>query len=299
MAASARVGSSTRVISPGDRLPCLAALVLIRTMSTPPTDPDREGSLADISDSWRLARTPRAACIPYPPSRAALPALRGAIRGAGRPGDARDRQAASGLGTQLRLPVRAARPISKHHGGAEIESSFLFADIRGSTTLAEHHVRYSVPSAPRPLLRGGLRRRIRSRRWRRQVRRRRGRRDVLSTHVRAATRREGRERCGGAVGGGQATPTRADRGSPSERASTRVKPGSAPWAMTRTPRSPPSATPSTPQRASSSAAGAGEILVTAAAAQAADLGPGLERRALALKGKESPTEVVSLRVGGH
>jgi adenylate cyclase len=27
--------------------------------------------------------------------------------------------------------------IAKHHGGAEIEASFLFADIRGSTTLAE------------------------------------------------------------------------------------------------------------------------------------------------------------------
>src|SRR6187551_2360482 len=28
--------------------------------------------------------------------------------------------------------------IAKHHGGAEIEASFMFADIRGSTTLAEH-----------------------------------------------------------------------------------------------------------------------------------------------------------------
>ena len=27
--------------------------------------------------------------------------------------------------------------MEKHHGGAEIEGSFLFADIRGSTTLAE------------------------------------------------------------------------------------------------------------------------------------------------------------------
>ena len=27
--------------------------------------------------------------------------------------------------------------MEQHHGGAEIEASFLFADIRGSTTIAE------------------------------------------------------------------------------------------------------------------------------------------------------------------
>ena len=41
-----------------------------------------------------------------------------------------------------------------------------------------------------------------------------------------------------------------------------------------------------------SAAGAGEILVTAAAAAAAGLPAGLERRSLELKGKSGPTEVV-------
>jgi adenylate cyclase len=30
------------------------------------------------------------------------------------------------------------RVLEAHHGGAEIESSFLFADVRGSTTMAEH-----------------------------------------------------------------------------------------------------------------------------------------------------------------
>jgi adenylate cyclase len=45
----------------------------------------------------------------------------------------------------------------------------------------------------------------------------------------------------------------------------------------------------------SSVAGAGEILVTAAAAAAAGLDSGLERRSLELKGKSEPVEVVVLR----
>ena len=47
-----------------------------------------------------------------------------------------------------------------------------------------------------------------------------------------------------------------------------------------------------------SMATAGEILVTTDAAAAADLDPGLQRRQLELKGKQIPTEVVSLRVDG-
>lgn len=45
-----------------------------------------------------------------------------------------------------------------------------------------------------------------------------------------------------------------------------------------------------------SAAGPGEVLVSADAAAAADLDPGIARRPLDLKGKEFATEVVSLRV---
>lgn len=45
------------------------------------------------------------------------------------------------------------------------------------------------------------------------------------------------------------------------------------------------------------AAGTGEILVSADAAEAAGLDPTLERRSLELKGKRAPTEVVSLRIG--
>ncbi|MGH2418000.1 MAG: hypothetical protein ACRDFY_06675 [Candidatus Limnocylindria bacterium] len=44
------------------------------------------------------------------------------------------------------------------------------------------------------------------------------------------------------------------------------------------------------------AAAAGEILVTTGAAEAAGLDPSLERRTLALKGKQDATEVVSIVV---
>jgi adenylate cyclase len=45
------------------------------------------------------------------------------------------------------------------------------------------------------------------------------------------------------------------------------------------------------------AAGPGEILVTVEAATAARLDPGIERRSIQLKGKQAPTDVVSLTVG--
>jgi len=45
------------------------------------------------------------------------------------------------------------------------------------------------------------------------------------------------------------------------------------------------------------AASAGEVIVSAGTAATARLGPGLERRTLELKGKGAPMEVVSLRVG--
>jgi adenylate cyclase len=45
-----------------------------------------------------------------------------------------------------------------------------------------------------------------------------------------------------------------------------------------------------------SVAGAGEVLITSAAASAAGFGTGLERRMLELKGKSELTEVVSVRI---
>ena len=47
-----------------------------------------------------------------------------------------------------------------------------------------------------------------------------------------------------------------------------------------------------------SAAESGEVLVSVEAARAAGLDSSLEHRSLALKGKEAPTDVVSVRVGG-
>jgi class 3 adenylate cyclase len=46
-----------------------------------------------------------------------------------------------------------------------------------------------------------------------------------------------------------------------------------------------------------SVAGTGEILVSTDAAAAAGIGSNLERREIALKGRQEPIEVVTLRVG--
>ena len=134
--------------------------------------------------------------------------------------------------------------MAKHHGGAEIEASFMFADIRGSTTLAERmsaaefhalldrfyatasnavfehdggvdkFVGDEVVAMYFPLMSGHGTRRRRSRRPR---------------------------RCSGR----RVTRIRTARGSRSGRASTPGWPGSAPWVTRRTPSSQRSATPST------------------------------------------------------
>ena len=59
-----------------------------------------------------------------------MPAVRGALRGGRRPADANDRQAPPPFNPACAKP---ATFLSPHHGGAEIEGTFLFADIRGST----------------------------------------------------------------------------------------------------------------------------------------------------------------------
>jgi adenylate cyclase len=185
--------------------------------------------------------------------------------------------------------------IAKHHGGAEIESSFLFADIRGSTTLAENmssmqfHALldrfYTTASAVVfehdgavdkfvgdevvamffPFVSGDLH---------------------ATKAIQAAEallRATGHADPGGPwapVGAGVHTGL-AWVGAVGDEAHTEVTAlGDAVNIAARL----------------AAAAAAGEVLVSSAAARAAGLDPVLEMHAVALKGKGAPTEVVSLRV---
>jgi adenylate cyclase len=186
--------------------------------------------------------------------------------------------------------------MSQHHGGAEIEASFLFADVRGSTALAErmstsefHRLmnRYYTAAAQvvfdhsgsvdkfvgdelvaffLPLLSG----------------------DSHPRHAvdaaRALLRATGHEEPGGPwVPVGAAVHTgRAWFGAVGDGGRTELT--ALGDAVNTTARL-------------ASAAGRGEVLVTAAAAEAAGLDPALDRRQLELRGKEGHTEVVALMVG--
>jgi len=186
--------------------------------------------------------------------------------------------------------------ISTHHGGAEIEASMLFADIRGSTSLAEHmsptefralldrfytaamrvvfahngsldkFVGDELVALFFPLITGT---------------------DHAAQAVKAAQdllKATGHENPGGPwvpLGAGVHT-GRTWFGAVGEGGGTQLT--AVGDAMNTTARL-------------ASAASAGEILVTTAAASAAGLDPALERRSLDLKGKQLPTEVVSIRIG--
>lgn len=155
--------------------------------------------------------------------------------------------------------------IRANHGGAEVECSLLFADIRGSVTLAEQ----MRPTDFNRLM---------------------GRFYDTATQVlvaQALLRKTGHDARRGPwvpVGAGVNTGI-AYVGSVGEGFDAELT------AL--------GDTVNTTARLAS-AAGQGEILVTAAAAASAGLtGDGLERRSLTLKGKSEPTDVLILRVGPH
>jgi len=185
--------------------------------------------------------------------------------------------------------------IAKHHGGAEIEASFLFADIRGSTTLAERmsssqfHALldrfYATASA------------------------------VVFEHDGAVDKFVGDEVVAMFFPfvSGDLHATKAVQAAEALLRATGHADAAGPWAPVgagvhtglawvgavgdeaHTEVTALGDAVNIAARLASSAA-AGEILVTTAAARAAALDPTLEMHALALKGKEAATEVVSLRV---
>ena len=187
--------------------------------------------------------------------------------------------------------------VTKHHGGAEIECTMLFADIRGSTTLAE-----TMSSAEFH----GLLDRFYTTASK-----------VVFDHDGTVDKFVGDELVAmffPLLSGDRHAVKGIEAAEALLRATGHADPGG-PWvpigagvhtalvwfgAVGRGERVELTAVGdavNTTARLASMAT-AGEILVTTDAAAAADLHPGLQRRQLELKGKQIPTEVVSLRVDG-
>jgi adenylate cyclase len=185
--------------------------------------------------------------------------------------------------------------VVEHHGGAEVEGTMLFADIRGSTTLAEtmssadfHHLldRFYTTASTVVFDHDGTvdkfvgdelvamffpllcddRHAIQGIEAARALLRATGHADEAGPWVPLGAAVHTSRLWYGAVGQG-----------------THVELTGLGDAVNTTARL-------------ASAATAGEILVTTEAATAAGLDPALERRSLDLKGKALPTEVVSLRI---
>ena len=185
--------------------------------------------------------------------------------------------------------------MSKHHGGAEIDTSFLFADVRGSTSLAEHMSAtefrglldrfYGIATRAVVAHDGSIDKFVGDELVALYF-------PLLSGHQHAeravATARTLLEATGHGSPHGPWLPLGAG-----------VHTGPA-WVGAvgdgeRTELTALGDTVNTTARLAS-VAGVGEILVSAAAAEASGLEPGLERRSLELKGKSQPTEVVVLRL---
>ena len=186
--------------------------------------------------------------------------------------------------------------VSTHHGGAEIEATMLFADIRGSTALAER----MPPADFRALL---------DRFYTVATR-------VVFAHDGTLDKFVGDElvalffplisgvdHAAKGVKAAQAllvATGHADPGGPWVPVGAGVHSGLTWYGAVgqgeRTELTAVGDGMNTTARLASTAL-AGEILVTTAAAEAAGLDPSLDRRSLDLRGKQQATEVVSIRVG--
>jgi adenylate cyclase len=187
--------------------------------------------------------------------------------------------------------------LAKHHGGAEIEASFLFADIRGSTSLAERMSpgdfralldRFYVTASAAVFANDGA------------VDKFVGDEIVAMFFPLTSGPAHARHAIEAATALLRAT-GHGDAEGPWVPVGAGVHSGPA-WVGAVGDESHTEITAlgdavNTTARLASTAA-AGEILVTTAAARAAGLPPGSERRSLSLKGKELETEVEVLRVTG-
>ncbi len=186
--------------------------------------------------------------------------------------------------------------VMKHHGGAEIDASFVFADIRGSTTLAEQmsagefHALldrfYATASAVVFDNDGAVDKFVGD--------------EVVAMYFPLMS---GVQHAARAVETAEAllrATGHEDPGGPWVPVGAGVHTGPA-WVgavgdESHTELTALGDTVNTTARLAS-AARAGEVIVTTAAAEAAGLDPSLERSFLELKGKGAPTEVVRIRIG--
>ena len=188
--------------------------------------------------------------------------------------------------------------VAKHHGGAEIEVSLLFADVRGSTTLAEG----MTPAQFRDLM---------SRFYSTATK-------VVFDHDGSVDKFVGDELVAMfyPLLTGERHAARAVEAATALLKATGHEEADGPWvpigagvhtgpawvgSVGEGPRTELTVLGDNVNIAArlATAAQGGEVLVTTEAATAAGLDPTLERRRLELKGKQELTEVVSLRVGPH
>jgi adenylate cyclase len=186
--------------------------------------------------------------------------------------------------------------MAKHRGGAEIECSFLFADVRGSTSMAERMTAtefrglldrfYSIATTAVVEHDGSIEKFVGD--------------EVVATYFPLLSGNRHTERAVETAMALLARTGHGEVGGPWLPLGAGVHTGPA-WvgAVGDGPRVELTVLGDTVNITArlAAAAGIGEILVSAAAATASDLDAGLERRSLELKGKAAATDVVVVRVG--